>query len=164
MSIAIKHREPNGRLKRASSAADKSRRAVYVMSAGFGACVKIGTSRNPASRAASINSGNAVEVTISAVVWLVRDEANRLERAFHRKFSGTARHIRGEWYSMKPGEAYAELWEVAEKAGIKIRLEKLESAYSAENRGFHSFRSGKAEAHIDSASELGMFAPKQVKW
>lgn len=150
MSIAIRHRQPNGDLRRPKKVhANSGKRAIYVMSAGFGACVKVGTSNNPASRVGAINTGNAVDVTISVVIWLEPPDANRLERAFHRKFQGTRRHLRGEWYNMKPGEAYAEMWTVAEGLGLDIRLERLPNVFSQENRGFLAFKDGRAEDFAD---------------
>lgn len=125
MSIMIRHRQPNGDLKRdRKKLAHNGKRAVYVMRAEWSGCVKVGSSVSPASRAATIETGSPMAVYVAAVVWLEPEDANHLERSFHAKFCTTKRHMRGEWYAMTPGEACYELWHVAEGIGLAIRFER----------------------------------------
>ena len=72
---------------------------------GAGSPVKVGVSRNPASRIKSIQNGCPFPVQIFASFHFddPASDARRAEGVFHARHS--SRRLAGEWFDLTPGEA-----------------------------------------------------------
>lgn len=82
--------------------------SVYVM-ATDGAAIKVGYSNDPGQRVGDLQTGNGDVILIYWAIRLKSASARKLERAFHRKFAGTQKHLHGEWYYIPVATAVAWL-------------------------------------------------------
>lgn len=76
--------------------------SVYVLHAERSGAIKVGISKNVASRAAAIQTGNADDICVFYAERVEPGWNRKVESAFHAEARKLVGHIRGEWCSMDP--------------------------------------------------------------
>lgn len=93
---------------------------VYVITSDANKAVKIGRSRNPASRLQNLQVSHLDDVRIFWCARLKDKGAVTLEGTFHKLCRGTKYHLRGEWYSISPFVAVKTLKAMAARLGLEL--------------------------------------------
>lgn len=91
--------------------------SIYVIATNDGLC-KIGVSRNPEARLASLQTGCPYHLHI-VYVCVVKDQAYEVEGLAHTLLRG--RKIGGEWFECSEGEAIEAVNKSAASLGKKIK-------------------------------------------
>ncbi len=144
---------------------------LYVIGEGDGSgIVKIGRSRNPASRLGEIQVGNPRRVQILLVI----PEAGRHENALHGKFS--SRHLGGEWFDLGEDDPIGRVQRALDeilRADEALTAESCAAPYVAPPRPVDprpplpvepKRRNACEEAGCDPLATIGPIVNAAVRW